>query len=254
MSRRPLLLLLILALFAPLLPDHVATAQEPEWELPADAVRAELVDVVDGDTFDVDLLDGSRRSEERVRLIGIDTPETSYAFGNEPECYGPEAARRTESLLVAADEIWLSEDVDPEDRYGRLLRYVWYVSPVDGEVHFLNRELVAEGYALAKTYRPNTEYQRELEDAQEVAIREGRGLWLACDASVSMDPTLEADGRPDEESIDRTRTPVSEDEEAACSLFNTYDEAQDFLAEFPEVADLIDPDADGRACEGYFGR
>ena len=110
----------------------------------------------------------------------------------------------------------------------------------------------AEGYALAKTYRPNTAYQDELDDAEEVAITEGRGMWLACDGSVSLDPTLEADGEPDADRIDRTLTPVTEDEDAVCSFFDTFDQAQDFLDAYPEVAEIIDPDGDGLACEAYF--
>ena len=117
----------------------------------------------------------------------------------------------------------------------------------------LNRELVAEGYALAKEYRPNTAYADELEAAEEVAITEGRGMWLACDGSVSLDPTLEARGAPDRERIDRTLTPVTEDEDAVCSFFDSFDQAQDFMDAYPEVADIIDPDGDGLACEAYFG-
>ena len=230
-----------------------ATAQEPEWEIPDDAERVELYDVVDGDTIDVDLYpESGRMREERIRLIGIDTPETSYSFGNEPECYGREATKKTESVLVAADEIWVSADVEDLDRYDRLLRYVWYLAPGDDRVHFLNRELVAEGFALAKQYRPNVAFADELDDAEEVAITEGRGMWLACDGSVSLDPTLEADGEPDADRIDRTLTPVTEDGDAVCSFFDTFDQAQDFMDAYPEVAEIIDPDGDGLACEAYF--
>ena len=251
LCRLALVLMASLALALPVLAAPTA-AQEPEWQLPEDAEQVELVRVIDGDTFDVELIDSGR--EERIRMIGIDTPETSDSFGNQPECYGEEATRRTESILVSADEIWISEDIDPEDDFDRLLRYVWYRSPIDDEVHFLNRELVAEGYALAKTYRPNTAYQDELDDAEEVAITEGRGLWLECDASVSMDPDEERDGQPDSDPIDRTKTPVEDDEDAVCSFFFNVDEAQDFLDEYPDLADLLDPDGDGLACEDYFGR
>ncbi len=240
-----------------LLPAHcalTATAAEPTWRIPADAERVELYDVVDGDTVDVDLFPANGRArEERIRMIGIDTPETTYSYGNQPECFGREATSKTESLLVAADEIWISADIEDIDPADRLLRYVWYLAPGDARVHFLNRELVAEGYALAKTYRPNTAYQDELDDAEEIAIAEGRGLWLACDGSVSLDPTLEVDGAPDPDKIDRTLTPVTEDEDAVCSFFDTFDEAQGFMDAYPEVAEIIDPDGDGLACEVYFG-
>ena len=230
-----------------------AQRDDDEWEIPEDAVPALLIDIVDGDTFDADVMqDNGQFREERIRMIGIDTPETNYSFGNEPECYGEEATKRAESLLVAAEEIWLSSDVSDRDRNGRLLRYVWIVSEIDGEVHFLNEDLVKEGYALANTYQPDDEYQDVLDEAEELAITEGRGMWLECDASVSMDPELEdSENGPDDEPIDRTLTPV-DDAEAVCSFFETFDEAQDFLALYPEIAELIDPDADGVACEGYF--
>ena len=77
-------------------------------------------------------------------------------------------------------------------------------------------------------------------------------MWLECDASVSMDPDLEdSENGPDDEPIDRTLTPV-DDAEAVCSFFETFDEAQDFLELYPEIGELIDPDGDNVACEGYF--
>ena len=114
-------LLALTLVLLPALAGRPATAAEPDWKIPDDAERVELYDVIDGDTIDVDLYpESGRRREERIRLIGIDTPETSYAFGNEPECYGPEATKKTESVLVAADEIWVSADVEDTDRYDRL--------------------------------------------------------------------------------------------------------------------------------------
>lgn len=251
-------LLAITVLTTVLLGRGLVSAQNRDDPLaiPKDAVPAGYVENIDGDTIVVELenRNGNLR-EERVRLIGIDTPETNDSFGNQPECYGKEATNKTDSVLVTAkdDTVWLEADVDDQDQYGRLLRYVWYESTIDGEVHLLNADLVREGYALAKTYRPNTARQDELDDAEAAAIREGRGLWLSCDESVSMDPTLEADGEPDAAPIDRTRTPVADDEEAACSFFTTYDEAQDFLDLYPEIADALDPDGNGVACETYFG-
>ena len=230
-----------------------AQRSDRTWEIPDDAVFAELIDIVDGDTFDADVqLENGQFREERVRMIGIDTPETNYSYGNEPECFGKEATGRTEGLLLNASEIWLSTDVSDRDPNGRLLRYVWIISKVDNQVHFLNEDLVKEGYALAKTYRPDTEYQDVLDDAEELAILEGRGMWLTCDASVSMDPAQEdSETGPDDDPIDRTLTPV-DNTDAVCSFFNTYDDAQDFLDLYPEVSEIIDPDSDGLACEDYF--
>jgi len=230
-------------------------ARKMELKIPADAVAARYVENIDGDTIVVEMesKNGNVR-EYTVRLIGIDTPETNYSFGNEPECYGKEATSKTDSLLVTAidDVVWLEKDVSDEDNYGRLLRYVWYESSIDQKVHFLNADLVREGYALAKTYRPNDSRQDDLDEAEDEAITASAGMWLSCDGSVSADPSLETDGQPDSAPIDRTQTPVEDEEEAACSLFHTYDEAQDLFDFFPELSDQLDPDGNGIACEEYF--
>jgi endonuclease YncB( thermonuclease family) len=232
---------------------EVQARPDQKWEIPDDAEYAEYIESIDGDTFDarVQQKNGQFR-EERIRMIGIDTPETNYSYGNHPECFGKEASGRSEALLLDASEIWLSKDVSDRDKNGRLLRYVWVVSKLDGDVHFLNEQLVEEGYALAKTYKPDTGYQDVLDDAEKRAISGARGMWLECDASVSMDPDLEdSKNGPDDEPIDRTQTPV-DDSDYVCSFFNTFDEAQDFLDLYPEVSDVVDADGDGIACEDYF--
>jgi endonuclease YncB( thermonuclease family) len=231
-----------------------ATAQraDSDWEIPEDAVPIEFIDVIDGDTFDARVMqENGQFREERIRMIGIDTPETNYSFGNEPECYGEQATGRAEALLLDASEIWVTSDVSDRDPNGRLLRYVWTVSKLDGKVHFINEQLVLEGYAEARTYHPDTEYQDVLDKAERDAISEGRGMWLTCDASVSMDPDLEDEDGPDSEPIDRTLTPI-DDEEAVCSFFDNFDQAQEFLEIYPELEDVLDADGDGLACEGYF--
>jgi micrococcal nuclease len=232
----------------------IAQDDGDEDEIPEDAVQVHFVEVIDGDTFDVDYDLGPGEDFDRIRMIGIDTPETNYSFGNEPECFGQEATSRTESILLSADEIWVDRDIDPVDTNDRLLRYVWYISGTDDhEVIFLNEQLVEEGYALANDYEPNLEYQDVLDDAEIRAIEEGRGMWTECDASVSLDPELEQDGEPDDVPINRTTTPVSDsDEELVCSFFNTKDEAQDFLNLYPELAEDLDPDGNGDACDAYF--
>jgi endonuclease YncB( thermonuclease family) len=91
----------------------VGTACSPR----ADATDEGVVElVVDGDT--VDIVIGGR--EERVRLIGLDTPETHVDNGP-PECYGPEAAAFTASLLPVGTAVRLERDVVGRDDYGRLL-------------------------------------------------------------------------------------------------------------------------------------
>lgn len=126
---------------------------------------------VDGDTVDV-RIDGT---EERVRLIGIDTPE-SVAEDRPVECFGPEAKVRLAELLPVGTEVRLERDVEARDRYGRLLAYV--IRRAD-DLH-VNRALVVEGFAEARAFEPNTARQAELDAAEAEARAAGRGLWPVC--------------------------------------------------------------------------
>lgn len=135
-----------------------------------------VVRVVDGDTIQVDV----GGSLERVRYIGIDTPETVHP--RKPvECFGKEASARNEAL-VGGKKVRLERDVTDRDRYGRLLRYV-YVGDV-----FVNLELVREGYAKVSTYPPDVEHTDALVAAQRDAREANRGLWSGCEVEVDPEP------------------------------------------------------------------
>src|SRR3989337_884130 len=89
------------------------------------AANATIESVVDGDTIDV-VVDGR---EERVRLIGIDTPEVPHeSDGARPaqpgECFGTEAQAFTATLLPLGTPVRLERDVVGRDDYGRVLAYV----------------------------------------------------------------------------------------------------------------------------------
>jgi micrococcal nuclease len=144
--------------------------------------NATVVWVVDGDTLIADI-DGD---EEHVRLIGIDTPE-SVAEDRPDECYGKEASDRLRALVPAGTPVRLERDVEPRDQYDRLLAYVYRAA--DGLL--VNRSLVAEGYAEAKAYPPNTSLHHELQAAQQQARAAGKGFWGACGGP---DVTLAGDG------------------------------------------------------------
>lgn len=122
-----------------------------------------VVRVVDGDT--VELADG-----EKVRYIGINTPETVKS--NAPvECYGHEASVYNKQL-VEGRRVRLAKDVSDRDRYGRLLRFVYLE---DGT--FVNDILVREGYAYASTFPPDVSKADEFTAAQAEARDARRGLW-----------------------------------------------------------------------------
>jgi micrococcal nuclease len=133
--------------------------------------NATVVRVIDGDTLAADI-DGD---DEHVRLIGIDTPE-SVAEDRPDECYGKEASERLRALLPTGTPIRLERDVEPRDQYDRLLGYVYRAT--DGL--FVNQTLVAEGYAEAKAFPPNTTLHQELLAAQSQARSAGKGFWAAC--------------------------------------------------------------------------
>ena len=136
----------------------------------ADDGRASVVRVVDGDTVEVRI--GGR--EETVRLIGIDTPETVDPR-SPVECFGEEASDRAKALLPVGTEVRLVADVEPRDRYDRLLAYVYRD---DGT--FVNLALVEDGYASVLTYPPNVAHASEFTAAAARAREGGRGLWGAC--------------------------------------------------------------------------
>src|SRR5439155_22738668 len=127
--------------------------------------------LVDGDTIVVHL--GGRR--ERVRLIGIDTPE-SVKPDTPVQCFALEASGRTKALLPKGTPVRLVRDVEARDRYRRLLAYVYRVR--DGL--FVNLALVREGYASPYTFPPNVAHTSEFVAAAAEARTVGRGLWSRC--------------------------------------------------------------------------
>jgi micrococcal nuclease len=104
----------------------------------------------------------------RVRLIGVDTPEV---YGG-VECYGREASAFTKRVLPPGTVVRYRLGVDPRDRYGRALAYVWLA---DGR--FFNLMLVDRGYAQVLTIPPNVDYADRFREAQRRAREAERGLW-----------------------------------------------------------------------------
>jgi len=130
--------------------------------------------VVDGDTIVVHV----SGHDERVRLIGIDTPET--VDPRKPvQCFGKEASDHTKALLPAGTVVRLERDAEARDRYDRLLAYVYRKS--DGL--FVNLELARDGYAQLLTIPPNVAYVDQLRAAVADARHQGRGLWSSCASS-----------------------------------------------------------------------
>jgi micrococcal nuclease len=107
----------------------------------------------------------------KVRLIGIDTPEV---FGK-TECFGKAASAFTKRVLPPGTHVRYRLGIDPRDRYGRALAYIYLQ---DGR---LFNELLAErGYATTMTIPPNVDFADRFVAAARRAREAGRGLWRAC--------------------------------------------------------------------------
>jgi len=135
--------------------------------------------VVDGDTFVIS-------SGEKVRLIGVDTPETKHPRKG-VEYFGPQASAFSREMLEGKT-IRLEFDVQERDRYGRLLAYVYI------DTLFFNKHLVKEGYARVATYPPNVKYQDQFLAAQRYAREHDKGLWGQDNPSDLYLPKESGDG------------------------------------------------------------
>jgi len=142
--------------------------------------KAKVVRIVDGDTLVVKL--GNR--SERVRLTGIDTPESrknskakrdAARSGRDLSAIvsmGKQASAFVKSVVSRGDTVTLEYDVDRRDRYGRILAYV-YLS--DGRM--LNELIVRSGYGSVMTYPPNVKYSDKFKKAYRHARQNNLGLW-----------------------------------------------------------------------------
>jgi micrococcal nuclease len=144
-------------------PIAVNTREKP---LPEGSYR--VIKTTDGDTIDVEVAGKS----QRVRLLGVDTPETKDP--RKPvQCFGKEASTYTKRML---ENTIVRLEVDPTqdatDMYGRWLRYVFLPDGTN-----FNEQLIAQGYAYEYTFKKPGQYQTALKQAESTARNERRGLW-----------------------------------------------------------------------------
>ncbi len=251
--------------------EDVVEDSGQEEESTEEVILYDVVKVVDGDTLTI-AIDGTNES---VRLIGIDTPETKDP--RKPvQCFGQEATNKM-TELVSGKQVMLEADAvsGERDRYGRLLRYV---RTPDGT--FVNLELVKQGYAHEYTYSNQSyKYQAEFKQAQAYAQEHKLGLWAddACVAEETPEPATtttppttssQAPTQPEESQPAISPTPEPTPEPAPeptpttsyncsanvynCGDFNTQAEAQAVFEACGGTANDIhrlDADGDGRVCE-----
>ena len=122
--------------------------------------------VVDGDTIKIEY-DNKQHS---VRLIGIDTPESVHSNSKKNIPEGKIVSDYTK-MRLEGKEVKLEFDVQPRDKYNRLLAYVY----IDGKM--FNKELLENGYARVATFPPNIKYVNEFTKIQKTAIRNNKGFW-----------------------------------------------------------------------------
>ena len=133
--------------------------------------NATIVRVIDGDTVDAKIMG----HEERIRLIGIDTPETVKPH-TPVQCYGPDASAFTKHTLPPGTLVMIVRDAEARDDYGRLLGYVYRSS----DDLFVNLELATLGFARPLTISPNDAHALDFVAAATAAQAAHRGLWGQC--------------------------------------------------------------------------
>ena len=163
MHIRPLLLLMSIVAVA-------CGTSTPGAAQSSSGATVHVLKVTDGDTIHVRY----QGRDERVRLIGVNTPEVDW-YGGEAQCFGDEAGRYAQGRLTGAT-VQLAFDIDLRDRYGRLLAYVYLGSEL------FNLTLVQQGYARADPVPPDTKMASLFAGAEAQARQAGRGVWSACPA------------------------------------------------------------------------
>lgn len=154
--------------------------------IPINLEKAELTRCVDGDTVYVRI---ENNEEQKLRLIGVDTPETVHPE-KQVEFYGKEASDFTKSNL-SGKNLYLEKDVSHTDRYDRLLRYVWLEAPTEiseSEIRskMFNAILILDGYGQVSTFPPDVKYSEYFVKFQDEARNNKRGLWA--DNAVNQEP------------------------------------------------------------------
>jgi micrococcal nuclease len=183
------------ALFSLLRKENTPKSYEPPISETTQTVVAEktnlekvkLIRVVDGDTVIVRKEDGNN---VRVRLIGIDTPESVNPDNSKNTVSGKAASAFLKSKMEAGKDYFLEYDVEREDKYGRTLAYLWDTDHTQSDKeyivsHMVNAMLINEGYATTMQIDPNVEYSKVFDEIKDDAKENKKELWTAKDTHWS---------------------------------------------------------------------
>jgi micrococcal nuclease len=148
----------------------VGTPEQSRESLNASSEKRLVIRVIDGDTIVVS-------PNEKVRLIGVDTPETVHPK-RAVQCFGKDAKEFTRSMVERQSIRLVLDESNAahrhRDKYGRTLAYAYLE---DGTM--LNAELIRRGYAHAYTRFP-FRYIVEFRQLERIARSQAVGLWASC--------------------------------------------------------------------------
>ncbi len=171
-SMRCTLLLLPLLVGCPTAPD-LPQGPDPCRE----QTQVDIVEFIDADTADVDILDGDLAgTTERIRLLGIDTPELNHSDLPDSEYCAVRAWNHAVEDFQG-ETAWLTFDTACTGTYGRTLAYLFR----DSDELWFNKDMVDWGYARVSEMTFEFSFRTEFEAAEQEAMSAGVGLWGACD-------------------------------------------------------------------------
>ena len=153
--------------------------EERTEDTTSEAEAFQLLAVIDGDTIVID----NQGVNTKVRMIGIDTPESVHEDESKNTVYGTYASDYTKNLLKDVDTVYLTFDEELTDQYNRILAYVWLEKPTDVndineiENKMVNYNILVTGYAVDKVFMPNDKYAETFNTARCDAQKQGIGLW-----------------------------------------------------------------------------
>ena len=243
-------------------PTPTATpTPEPEASVPSgisggEARQATVTRVIDGDTVEIEFADGET---DTVRLIGVDTPETSLddvspdEYENIPETqaardhlynWGQQAEQFANQELDGQQvRVVTDGEGDRRGSFGRLLAYIYY----DEGTNF-NHALLDQGYA--RVYDSSFSLREEFDSTEEQARSNSVGLWDFDGEEATPTPTEEpADDGGDTGGSDLPPPSGGPDDPYDCSDFSSQEQAQQYFESVSGDPSGLDGDGNGQACE-----